>query len=92
MHFCLIRAEQSLLAITGGVPGTFRNSAEQHLGRLRAELDYANMQDIIAGGLHEFIDAFQTKLNSVGEAIYETFFALQPIAAEPTISQAQFQS
>jgi uncharacterized alpha-E superfamily protein len=92
MHFCLIRAEQSLLSITGGVQGTFRNSAEQRLGRLRAELDYANMQDIIRCGLHEFIDSFQTKLNSVGESIHETFFALQPIAAEPTISQAQFQS
>ena len=30
------------------------------------------------GGIHEFIDGFQTKLNLVGEAIYETFFALPP--------------
>jgi uncharacterized alpha-E superfamily protein len=92
MHFCLIGAEQSLLSITGGAPGTFRNSAEQNLGRLRAELDYANMQEIIQRGLHEFVDSFQTKLNLVGESIHETFFALQPIASEPTISQVQYQS
>ena len=31
VHFCLIGAEQSLLAITGGTPGTFSTSAEQRL-------------------------------------------------------------
>ncbi len=80
MHFCLIRAEQSLAAITGGGPTTLRSPAEQRLGRLRAELDYASIREIIGGGLHEFIDAFQVKLNAVGAAIFETFFALQPVA------------
>lgn len=80
MHFCLIRAEQSLAAITGGGPTTLRSPAEQRLGRLRAELDYASIREIIGGGLHEFIDAFQIKLNAVGAAIFETFFALQPVA------------
>ena len=78
MHFCLMAAEQSLLAITGGTPGTFHNTAEQRLGRLRAELDYTHLDEIIAEGLHEFIDRFQTSLNGVGEAICETFFAAQP--------------
>jgi uncharacterized alpha-E superfamily protein len=91
MHFCLIRAEQALLAITGGAPGTFRNSAEQHLGRLRAELDYANMEEIIHRGLHEFIDSFQNKLNSVGASIHETFFALEPIVSETNLTQVQLQ-
>jgi uncharacterized alpha-E superfamily protein len=76
MHFCLIRAEQSLLAITGGTPNTYRNLAEQRLGRLRAELDYANIKEIIGSGLHEFIDGFQTELNDVGAAIFDTFFAV----------------
>jgi uncharacterized alpha-E superfamily protein len=78
MHFSLLRAEQSLLAITGGLPGTFRTLAEQRLGRLRSELDYGNIQEIIGVGMHEFVDGFQTRLNSVGEAICETFFAAQP--------------
>ncbi len=78
MHFCLIRAEESLLSITGSPPGTFRTPAEQRLGRLRAEFDYANIQEIIHTGLHEFIDAFQTKLNQAGEAISATFFAAEP--------------
>ena len=91
MHFCLIRAEDSLLAITGSKPGTFRTPAEQRLGRLRAELDYGNIDEIIAGGIHEFIDGFQTRLNLVGEAIYEAFFALPP-AHDFAPTQTQKQS
>ena len=83
MRFCMSRAEQSLLAITGGTLGAFRNRAEQRLGRLRAELDYSNIQEIIARGLHEFIDSFQCELNDVGQAILETFFAVQPLQELP---------
>ena len=79
MHFCVVRAEQSLLAITGGTIGSFRTRAEQQLGRLRAKLDYAQIDELIAGGLHQFVDNFQTMLNGVGDAIFETFFALRPL-------------
>lgn len=82
MYFCLLRGEQSLLAITGGTPGKFRTKAEQRIGRLRSEFDYAQIDEIISGGLHEFIDSFQTKLNSLGEAIHDSFFALDS-ALEP---------
>ncbi len=91
MYFCLLKAEESLLAITGSRHGTFRTPAEQQVGRLRAELDYAHIEEIINSGLHEFIDSFQSKLNSVGEAISETFFAQQPLAG-PKQSQTQTQS
>jgi uncharacterized alpha-E superfamily protein len=30
-------------------------------------------------GLHEFLDNLQIQINSVGESIFETFFALQPL-------------
>jgi uncharacterized alpha-E superfamily protein len=72
--YCLTAAEQSLGAISGSQGGRFRNSAEQELGRLKAELAYEQASDIIAKGLHQFLDGFQTKLNAVGVAIAETFF------------------
>lgn len=79
VYFCLLRAEQSLLSITGGTAGSHHNIAEQRLGRLRAEFDYMTMDEIIARGLHEFIDGLQTRLNDVGEAVFETFFANQTV-------------
>ncbi len=78
MHFCLLRAEQSLLAITGGTSGTFRTKAEQRIGRLRSELDYLHIDEIIENGLHEFIDRFQQEVNEAGQAISETFFGHEP--------------
>jgi uncharacterized alpha-E superfamily protein len=35
------------------------------------------MDEIIARGLHEFIDSLQTNINEVGNAVFETFFSVQ---------------
>jgi uncharacterized alpha-E superfamily protein len=78
---CLTQANDSLHAISGTFTGSFSNVAEQLLGQLRAELAYTRAEDVIASGLHEFVDNFQTRLNLVGEAIHESFFAMRPLEA-----------
>ncbi len=78
LHYCLIKAEESLHAITGSPAGTFSNLAEQHIGRLGAEIDYAEIQEILDSGLHEYLDAFQLRLNNIGDAIVDSFFAALP--------------
>ena len=89
--YCLSKAEESLHAISGTPLETFSNPAEQGLGQLRSEFAYAQVDWILASGLHEFLDAFQTKLNLVGEDIYKTFFALRPVNEESGGSQYQNQ-
>jgi uncharacterized alpha-E superfamily protein len=84
VHYCVVKAEESLHAITNSPLGAFRNVAEQRLGRLRSELDYTLIQEILAAGLHEFLDSIQAKLNSVDDAIFDTFFALRPVSAGPS--------
>lgn len=79
IQFCLLEAEQSLQQITGCMPGIWHNAAERTLGRLRAELDFITIEEIIQGGLHEFLDHIQTQLNYVGDKVFETFFALETI-------------
>jgi uncharacterized alpha-E superfamily protein len=81
IHYCLTTANDSLHAISGTPIGMYRNPAEQRLGQLRAELAYTDRQQIITGGLHEFLDRLQTKLNAVDQCIFDTFFALRPIAS-----------
>ena len=81
IHYCLTEANDSLHAISGTPVGTYRNSAEQRLGQLRAELAYTDRQQIMSRGLHEFLDALQTKLNAVDHCIFDTFFALRPVGA-----------
>lgn len=78
MHHCLIESEKSLNAIFGRRDDRVYNTAEQRLGRLRADVNYSQIREIIDGGLHEFIDDFQVKLNAVGAAIHESFFAEPP--------------
>src|SRR3954447_26075631 len=72
---CLTRANESLHAISGTFMGSYCNPAERHLGQLRAELAYTQADDVVASGLHEFVDDFQTRLNLVGQAIHESYFA-----------------
>ena len=52
----------------------FRNPAEQLLGQLTSELAFAQLDEIIDQGLHEYLDALQTKMNLVGQGIQDTFF------------------
>ena len=89
--YCLTNAEESLHAISGTPMETFSNPAEQGLGQLQSEFAYAQVDQILNSGLHEFLDTFQTKLNLVGEDIYKTFFALRPVDGLSTASQSQMQ-
>jgi uncharacterized alpha-E superfamily protein len=86
--YCLLKAEESLHAISGTSLGTFGNSAEQRIGQLRSELAYARVEEILQAGLHEFVDALQVKLNLVGEAVHGSLFAEQRLGL-PGARQAQ---
>jgi uncharacterized alpha-E superfamily protein len=79
VQFCLTGAEESLHAITGTPIGTFRILAEQRLGQLRSELAYARAEEILADGLHEYVDGLQLKLNLASDAITEAFFVQQSV-------------
>jgi uncharacterized alpha-E superfamily protein len=82
IRYCLVKAQISLHEITGNDIGTFKNKVERQLGRLRSDLDYANIEEIVSVGLHEFLDNFQTKLFGIGEDIFDTFFSLRPTKKE----------
>lgn len=79
VRFCICKAEESLRATLGSAPGTFSNTADQQMGRLRGRLDYLSVEEIISVGLHEFLDALQQEMNTAGEAIFDTFFAMRPV-------------
>ncbi len=87
---CLDRAADSLHAITGSSQDAFSNKAEQGLGRLLGELNYTQIDEIIHGGLHEFLDKLQTRLNWIDDALFESFFTLRPLTGNA--DQPQFQS
>ena len=76
IHCCLKNAQDALHKITGTPRGEVSNPAEKRLGRLCSDLDYSDIDDVIAKGMHEYLDDFQTKVNLVGKDIHEAFFKL----------------
>jgi uncharacterized alpha-E superfamily protein len=79
VRYCLNKGERSLHAITGTPLGTWTNPVERELGRVVAELAYADTGEMLAKGLHERIDDLQIRMNVVGDAVHSTFFAMRPI-------------
>lgn len=71
---CVRGAQESLHSITGTALGSFENESERLLGRLRSELDYAKIEEIMERGLHQYIDHLQTQLNDAGTALQSQFF------------------
>ncbi len=75
IRFCLNAGRESLHAISGTPIASFRNSAEKMIGQLCSDLAYATVDDIVNGGLHEYLDDLQSKINAISSGISETFFA-----------------
>lgn len=79
IRHCISKARTCLHRITGTAVDTVRNLAEKRLGRLNADLEYTDIDEVIDGGLHEYLDGFQNRLNHVDTAIGATFFNLKPL-------------
>ena len=77
VHYCIVTAMISMNNITGSPRGAFTNKAEQSLGRLLSEFNFASLDEIFENGLHEYLDSTQTRINSVGAAIQGDFFRPQ---------------
>jgi uncharacterized alpha-E superfamily protein len=90
VHFCLLAASDSLHAISGTPAGTYRSAPEKLLGQLCSDLSFTSVEEIINGGLHEYLDKLQTSMNQVGAGIFETFFALK--SPQPARRLAQHQA
>ncbi|MGH8502440.1 MAG: alpha-E domain-containing protein [Gammaproteobacteria bacterium] len=78
VRHCVMQADGCLHVISGSPPGSFSNAAERALGRLAAELNYAHVDEIVAGGLHEYLDNLQVALNRASVAVFDSFFSQRP--------------
>ncbi len=77
---CLTHVEQYMYKITGTQMGTWKLPVERAIGRLRSELDYLTIDEVIERGMHEFLDQLQTQINQVDQQIFNTFFSLDSAA------------
>lgn len=74
--FCLIGAENCLHEISEAKRG-YSNPAEKAIGHLRADLEFASVNEVIGHGLHEYLDTLQIRLNEILSAVHEQYFKIQ---------------
>jgi uncharacterized alpha-E superfamily protein len=70
--FCLQRAEHSLSSIV--MSSGARNRARRLLGRIRSELEFADITELIAGGLCEALDELQRNMCEVADVVASQYF------------------
>jgi len=87
-------AFESLHHITGSPHGAGRSGAEKQLGRLLADLNYSDIQEVMEIGMHQYLDSLQIRLNQIGQEISSAFFQSAPLdeaAAQPRAVFKQHQ-
>jgi uncharacterized alpha-E superfamily protein len=87
IRHCIAKAQDCLHRISDSPFGSATNMAEKRLGRLKADLEYTDIDEVLDGGMHEYLDGLQTRLNQVDHAIGTTFFNLKPLTCAATNEQ-----
>ncbi|MDN3686511.1 alpha-E domain-containing protein [Cyclobacterium jeungdonense] len=87
VFFCLREAEQSLFKISGTNGSGFSNPAEKSMGELRSKLEFDDVNDIIATGLHEYLEHLQVKINFISNQINDNYFQIKDNFVSQTMEQ-----
>jgi len=75
VRFCTARIEEHLSSISRPVEATGLVGPDRLAGRLRARLQYADFDEVQAGGASAFLGAIRDECAEVHRAIFETFVA-----------------
>ena len=73
--YCVARADESLHCISNSPEGTYNNETEKKMGRLLSDLRFTSVEEIIEHGMHEYLSSFQSRINEVGNRIYDDYFS-----------------
>ncbi|MEZ5302027.1 MAG: alpha-E domain-containing protein [Verrucomicrobiales bacterium] len=84
--FCAQQIDDALHRISGSAPGSVTNEAERLSGRVMADMTYGRLEDVLAVGLHEYLDQIQRKFNEIGEALFKEFILYTPPTLEESIA------
>jgi len=76
LRFCVSELNRALRRISGVAEGHFCNTAEKLTGRFLAELQFGTIDEIFEHGLHEYLDEAQSKLNDIGNALFQAYISL----------------
>lgn len=91
VRYCLDRIQATLAIVHGrAVPGA-PDDLECLSALMQARWSYTRIDELIAGGLHEAIDALQQDLNRMHSLIHDRYFVIfnsQPSSSDPACALA----
>lgn len=79
VRYCVNRALVELRHIVQDMPNAEERLPIEHFETLLGALDDTSVENILAGGLHEFVDHLQAGLNELHSEINNTFFSFRPV-------------
>lgn len=78
--YCIRHAERAYFNINGTPFGVYDNDLARQFGKLMGKLNYSYVKEVMAIGLHQFLDEIQSDLNTVANGIHDSFFAIKPVS------------
>lgn len=80
VRFCAERVQSALQSIAEAGAMSKNSRVHRLAGRLRSDLSFDQLDDILAEGIHHYLKDIQTQCGHIHNAIYETFISY-PIEA-----------
>lgn len=72
--YCVAATDWSLAEIEKRSNADTPSLARHRVAQLQHRLSKTGVKEVLAGGMHEFIDALQVELNQIGDAMNQDFF------------------
>jgi len=75
IRFACAMTQVALQAIAKTIGGRSTGRAERLAGRLRATLDFAHIDEILDGDVHEYLESIQRQCTLIHSGLYHTYIA-----------------
>lgn len=89
IRYCIQRVSQCLHSISGSAEFDYTDGAERATGRLLADLNFSDVNDLLKPGLHESLDLLQTRFNLIGDGVFETYVLMPNVINEMPVFARQ---
>ncbi len=74
LRFCIREIDEALHRISRAPRGSFANSAERRVGRLRAQFDYTPIDEMLVGRIDDFVSQLERELENLSFEIEDAYF------------------
>jgi len=93
IRYCLQRLDTELHRLSGKERREYGSAEEKAFGKLLSDLNFLTIEEILASGLHEFLQGVQTTLDQLDDHIYRKYMYHPPVdtQAEILLHQQQMQ-